>query len=222
MTGQKFINVTTLSGNFTGEAANEELHWPHLVLLADMDADIPIVMEHFAEDMLGVFKQMNLDAALARQAGEVDGEPLHGETPICPKTELTIWKSLPLPIWKVVIESYQEHLWNHDTEKFMAVYQTISGKALHHFLNSGEHLDETAVRHAFENSYKGEMKMLRLLTDMLSHHLPQARVTASIHPMGDTPHVTPLITLTAKSGYDLRDIMRQYIDKRAAPGLRPV
>ena len=112
-------------------------------------------------------------------------------------------------------------MWEHDNKKFRTLYATVGTEALNYFLNTGKHKDEDAVRCVFENSYKDEMRMLRLLTDMLSHHLPQVIVNTSIYSMMNSPHVTPLITLTAKSGYDLRDILRQYVDRQSTPALRP-
>ena len=196
----------------------------HQTLLEHMATQTPNLIQYFRESMQDILRDMNLEATLTKQTGSLNGEKFNpGETLVVNNTTFAFWMYVEPPLWDAVIESYEDHLWTYDSDKFIAICEAIGPDALDHYLETGTHKDAAAARTAFENAYKDEMKPLSLLADMVMQHMPGLTATTAIHHAPD--YVTPVITLKSKDSRDLRDHLRSFLDvtpKGTRPLLRPV
>lgn len=208
-------NIGSLRHDFSGEAANDEELPLCAQLLAHMNGQKDDIVRSFYDEMTGVSREMNMDAALTKQSGMLNGQPLDGETPIVTHTDLAVWMYVDKETWDATIDSYIDDLALNDTEKFLRVYQTVGDASLTHYQQTNQHLDMAATRMAFEEAYKDDMQALALVADMLRKHLSGVVVETHIMHIEDS-HITPVVRLKAPEDRDLRHIVRDFIDKKAA------
>lgn len=214
MTSQPINNVGRLRTDFTGEAANDEEPPLYRQLLEDMDSQREDIGRSFRDEMTGVFREMNLDAALTKQSGMLNGVPLGTDIPVIEYTDLAVWMYVEIELWDAIMDSYMEDLALSDPEKFTTLYHT-AGPACE------EPLDIKAMRLAFEDSYKDEMKTLSLVADTLRRNMPGVTTETRIEHVGDT-HITPIVRVRPPAGQDLRDIVRAYVNRQTMNSLRPI
>ena len=213
--------VGHLRNDFSGEAANDEEPPLFRQLLTHMDSQQEDIGRTFREEMAGVFREMNMDTALAQQSGFLDGKPLGTDKVVIPHVDLAVWMYVDNETWEAVIDSYIEDMALNDPEKFAKVYETVGQPSVDHYKSTGKHLDVKAVHLAFEDAYKDEMQALRMVTEILEHHLPGVSVSSCIAHVNDS-HITPVVRVTAPEGQDLRDMVRAFVDQKPAlTGLRP-
>lgn len=209
-----------LRHDFAGEAANDEQLPIHSQLLAHMDAQQEDILRSFREELTGVFREMNMDVALTKQSGMLNGEKLGDETPVIGHTDLAVWMYVDMETWSMVIDSYIADLAQNDPEKFAALYEAAGPACVKHYQDTKTHLDASVVRLAFEDSYKDEMKALALVADTLRRNLPGVATETRIAHIGGT-HITPLVRVNTPEGQDLRDIVSAYINRQTSM-LRPI
>jgi hypothetical protein len=209
-----------LRHDFSGEAANDEELPIHSQLLAHMDAQQEDILRSFREELTGVFREMNMDVALTKQSGMLNGEPLGNETPVIDNTQLAVWMYVDMETWNMVIDSYIVDLAQNDPEKFAALYEAAGPACVKHYQDTNTHLDTSVVRLAFEDSYKDEMKALALVADTLRRNLPGVTTITAIAHIGDS-HITPIVNVKAPADKDLRDIVSAYINRQTSV-LRPI
>ncbi|MCM2344491.1 MAG: hypothetical protein NDJ24_08020, partial [Alphaproteobacteria bacterium] len=192
----------------------------HVTLLAHMEAQNPNIIQYFRESMQELLRDMNLDISLTSQSGIINGIKLDkGEPVIVENSTFAFWMYVEPPLWDAVMQSYEEHIWTYDSDRFTMLCESVSADALDHFLEHGHHKEPEKIRAAFEEDYKNQMKPLSLLSAMIGQHMPGVAIRTAIHHGPD--FVTPVITLATKDQRDLREHVRAFLEKTPA-GTRPL
>lgn len=232
-------NVTDINRfrkNFTEQAENPAPEPPastreeppeeplHLTLLTHMAAQNPNIIQYFRESMQELLRDMNLDTSLTTQSGSLNGIKLDkGEPLIVENSTFAFWMYVEPPLWEAIMQSYEEHVWTYDSDKFTALCESVSADALDYFLEHGHHQEPEKIRAVFEDDYKNQMKPLSLLADMIGRHMPGVSIATAI--LHDPDFVTPVITLASKDRRDLRDHVRAFLERTPAgtkPLLQPI
>lgn len=203
----------TLRRDFTGEAANDPHSPLWRQLLAITESQQNTIAQYFREEISSILKDMNLDAALTRQAGKLsDGTPLGGHGLAIEKTTIGVWLRFDKETWDGILDSHIDDLRLNDRKLFETLYSSAGPACVQHFQDTGTHLDHDAVRLAFEDSFKDRLTLLSLVCEIMQHHLPGTTVASEILHDGDA--VVPVVHVQAPDGQDLRDIVRTFLDKK--------
>lgn len=208
-------NIVTISSGFAAEAANDAAPSIHILLLARMDEQQENIGSGFRDNMAEILTDMNLDSALTKQSGMLNGVPLGTDMPIVTHCDINVWMNIEMDMWNAVIDSYIEDLSQNDHEKFLLIYQNVGQAACDHYHRTKTHLDIQATRLAFEDFYKDEMKALNMVADILGHYFPEVGITTAIAHC-ENAYVAAIVRMSAPDGHDLRALVSGFIKKRPA------
>lgn len=213
MTEGHITMAGALRRDFKGEAANDA-HLPlYEQLLRHIREQQDTIARYFRDEMSGIFKDMNLDTALTQQAGKLaDGTPLDGAGLVVEKTSIAVWMRFEKDTWNGILDTYIDDLQLNDPVTFEALYQATGPACVQHFKDSAAHLDQDAVRLAFEDSFKDRLGVLSLVCEIIQHHLPGTTATSEM--LHDGNSVIPVVHIQAPDSQDLRDIVRAFLDKK--------
>ncbi len=206
----------TLRHDFADEAANDLLP-VHEQLLTCMEMECESITGMFREHIGDLLKQMNLETAYTAQSRRQTGQAMPDESLFVMNTSIGVWLSFEIDSWNAVIDSYISDLKCQDPDKFDKIYESLGEDAYLHYLEHGQHEDEAMVRMAFEHHYKDDMKPLSMAANIIQAHLPDTTVHSHIGHIKDETgmeYIRPVVTITAPDGIDLRDIMRDFLQRK--------
>lgn len=219
------MNIQPVAGqlthDFVGQAANEELPL-HEKLLGCMALEHDDIVRPFRSHVIEIFKQMNLWTAQARQTHLQQG--LYGKQDeiILADSYVGIWLDFAPAAWDQVIDSYMDDMRVNDPTRFQDIYGRVSDKEWGDPTLSAQ--DQELLRLAFEDHYKDGMSALHEVARLMQEYLPRVRAQIFIGHIDNAPepaYVQPILKLSAPEGVDLRDIVRNFIERKNVVAVAP-
>lgn len=208
-----------LQSHFSGPAANEPQPL-HEQLLTCMALEQDELVLPFRDHLIEIFKQMNLWEAQKRPQMPVLADQRDGKL-ILQSSAIALWLRFTPAAWDMMIDGYAEDLRVNDP----ALHQQLSLQAIDRAIALGlDDVDEKLMRAAFTAHYATRMNALQQVAQVMQNHLPHTQAYISIETIPDEDgesYVQPVLELSTSGHHDLRDVVRNFIERKAVFGLVP-